>query len=259
MKRVSASLLTLAIATATVTNANANEHTDSRLQSQDLTNVTPALAAYTENILQDDVWERDGLSARDRSIATLATLVARNDSAELPYHFNLALDNGVEPGEIAELITHLAFYSGWGNATSATELLAPVFEERGISGDQLPGDDVEPLPLDEEAEEQRATFVESEYGTTAPGVVHFTTEALFLDLWLRPGLEPRDRSLVTVSALIANGNVEQVPFHLNRAMDNGLTQEEASEVLTQLAFYAGWPNVFSAMPIVRDVFESRED
>jgi 4-carboxymuconolactone decarboxylase len=62
---------------------------------------------------------------------------------------------------------------------------------------------------------------------------------------------------VTVSALIASGQVAQVAYHLNRAMDNGLTQSQASEVLTQLAFYAGWPNVFSALPVVKDVFEKR--
>jgi 4-carboxymuconolactone decarboxylase len=87
--------------------------------------------------------------------------------------------------------------------------------------------------------------------------VDYTRDLLFRDLWLRPALEPRDRSLVTVSALVSAGQVEQVPFHLNRAMDNGLTQAEASEVLTQLAFYAGWPNVFSALPVVRDVFQQR--
>ena len=66
---------------------------------------------------------------------------------------------------------------------------------------------------------------------------------------------PRDRSLVTVSALIASGQVAQVGYHLNRAMDNGLTQTQASEVLKQLAFYAGWPNVFSALPVVKEVFD----
>jgi 4-carboxymuconolactone decarboxylase len=60
-----------------------------------------------------------------------------------------------------------------------------------------------------------------------------------------------------VSALIASGQVAQIPFHLNRAMDNGLTNAEASEVLTHLAFYAGWPNVFSAVPVAREVFEKR--
>jgi 4-carboxymuconolactone decarboxylase len=80
---------------------------------------------------------------------------------------------------------------------------------------------------------------------------------VFNDLWLRPDLAPRDRSLVTVSALVANGQVAQIPFHLNKAMDNGLTQQQAGEALTQLAFYAGWPNVFSALPIFKQVFASR--
>ena len=87
--------------------------------------------------------------------------------------------------------------------------------------------------------------------------MHYTAEVLFKNLWLRPGLAPRDRSLVTVSALVANGQVAQITYHLGRAMDNGLTQEEASEALTQLAFYSGWPCVFSAMPVVKDVFANR--
>jgi 4-carboxymuconolactone decarboxylase len=81
---------------------------------------------------------------------------------------------------------------------------------------------------------------------------------LFRDLWLRPDLAPRDRSLVTISALIASGQVAQLGGHLTRAMDNGLTQPQASEVLTHLAFYAGWPNVFSALPVAKDVFEKRK-
>ena len=66
---------------------------------------------------------------------------------------------------------------------------------------------------------------------------------------------PRDRSLVTVSALIATGQVAQIPYHLNRAMDHGLTQLQAAEVITHLAFYVGWPNAFSALPVAKDVFE----
>ncbi len=108
-----------------------------------------------------------------------------------------------------------------------------------------------------EGEAQRATTVEQNFGAVAAGVVQYTTDLLFRNLWLRPGLAPRDRSLVTVSALIASGQVAQIPYHLNRAMDNGLTKEQASEVLTHLAFYAGWPNVFSALPVVKGVFESR--
>ena len=93
----------------------------------------------------------------------------------------------------------------------------------------------------------------------APGVVQYTTDLLFRELWLRPALAPRDRSLVTVSALIASGQAAQITYHLNRAMDNGLTKAEASEVLAHLAFYAGWPNVFSALPVVKAVFEKRAE
>ena len=113
------------------------------------------------------------------------------------------------------------------------------------------------LPIDEAAETQRATFVQGQFGAFFPGVVQYTTDVLFRDLWLRPDLAPRDRSLVTVSALIANGQTAQLTPHLNRAMDNGLTQTQASEAITHLAFYVGWPNVFSAMPVAKDVFEKR--
>jgi 4-carboxymuconolactone decarboxylase len=108
-----------------------------------------------------------------------------------------------------------------------------------------------------EAEAQRAARVGQQFGAAFPGIVQYTTDVLFRDLWLRPDLAPRDRSLVTVSALIASGQVAQIPYHLNRAMDNGLTQPQAAEVVTHLAFYAGWPNVFSAMPVAKAVFESR--
>jgi 4-carboxymuconolactone decarboxylase len=90
-----------------------------------------------------------------------------------------------------------------------------------------------------------------------PGIVQYTTDLLFRDLWLRPALAPRDRSLVTVSALVATGQVAQLSAHLNRAMDNGLTQAQATEILTHLAFYVGWPNAFSALPVAKDVFEKR--
>jgi len=104
---------------------------------------------------------------------------------------------------------------------------------------------------------QRAASVEQNVGPVAPGIVQYTSDPLFRDLWLRPALAPRDRSLVTLSALIASGQVAQIPYHLNRAMDNGLTQSEASEVLTHLLFYAGWPNVMSAVPVAKEVFEKR--
>jgi 4-carboxymuconolactone decarboxylase len=87
--------------------------------------------------------------------------------------------------------------------------------------------------------------------------VEDTTDTLFKDLWLRPGLAPRDRSLATVNSLIASGQVAQMPYHFGRAMNNGLTKEQASEAISHIAFYAGWPNAFLAVPVANSVFESR--
>ena len=175
----------------------------------------------------------------------------------MPYYLNLALDNGVKPSEISEIITHLAFYSGWGAAVAAVAPTSAVFAERGIAADQLPVASPELLPLDQAAEQRRADRVQQDVGLVSQGLVDYTADVLFGDLWLRPDLAPRDRSLVTVSALIAAGQVAQIPFHLNRAMDNGLTRAQASELLTHLAFYAGWPNAMSAVPVVKSVFDAR--
>lgn len=100
--------------------------------------VAPALDHYTRDLLLGEVWQRPGLSPRDRSIVTLATLIAKNQPQELPYYLKRALDSGVKPGEIAEMITHLAFYSGWPNAMAAVSAARPVFAERKINSDQLP-------------------------------------------------------------------------------------------------------------------------
>src|ERR1700730_1495848 len=99
------------------------------LTNEDVRKVAPALEAYTQSRLLGDVWKRPDLARRDRSIVTLAALIARNQTIEMPFHFNLALDNGVKPREISEIITHLAFYAGWANAMSAVAIAKDVFAD----------------------------------------------------------------------------------------------------------------------------------
>jgi 4-carboxymuconolactone decarboxylase len=224
---------------------------------EDVQMVAPALEGYTQRVLLGDLWKRPELSARDRSLVTVAVLIARNQMTELSSHLTQALDNGVKASEISEIITHLAFYSGWANAMSAVAVTKEIFRDRGIGADQLPPAHGPLLPIEQASEARRAAFVEQSVGPVAPGVVQYTTDPLFHDLWLRPALAPRDRSLVTVSALVTTGQVAQLSAHLNRALDNGLTEAQASETLTHLLFYAGWPNVFSAIPVAKDVFEKR--
>ncbi|MEI4470116.1 carboxymuconolactone decarboxylase family protein [Frigidibacter sp. MR17.24] len=229
----------------------------SRTLPDAVTAVAPALADYATRDLFGTVWTDGTLSMRDRALVTVAALITRHETDALGRHVALAVDAGVTPAELSETVTHLAFYTGWGNATAAAEAMAPVFAAHGVRAQDLPPLDPERLPQDAEAEAAREATVQTNFAEVSPGVVATTRELLFNDLWLRPDLAPRDRSLVTVAALIAAGQPEQMTFHLNRAMDNGLTQAEAGAMLSHLAFYAGWPRVFSALPVARQVFADR--
>jgi 4-carboxymuconolactone decarboxylase len=184
-------------------------------------------------------------------------MIARQQTVELPFYVHVALDSAVKPAELSEIITHLAFYAGWGNAMAAALATADVFELHSIGVDQLPGAAPHLMPLDQASEDQRAAAVQANVGPASQSLVDDTGSILFRDLWLRPDLAPRDRSLVTVSALIANGQVMQITYHLDRAMNNGLTEAEASEVLAQSAYYAGWPNAMSAVPVFKEIFAKR--
>ncbi len=90
---------------------------------------SPKLITLTDDILFGDVWERSGLSKRDRSLATIATLIALRATEQLPHHLQRGLDNGLTKDEIVELITHMAFYSGWPSAMSAVTVAKKVFGE----------------------------------------------------------------------------------------------------------------------------------
>ncbi|MBI1754223.1 MAG: carboxymuconolactone decarboxylase family protein [Acidobacteria bacterium] len=253
MKPWTASLMALVAATAF-----AAQGTQDQIRAgAALSRVSPALEAYTRNALFGDLWKRPGLSRRDRCLVTLATLITRNQTAELAFYLDLALEEGVKPQEISEIITHLAFYSGWGNAMAAVNVAEPVFVRRRITAAQLPPAAGPHLPVDATAEATRVVNTQRAIGPEFPGLLHFTNDLLFQDLWLRPALAPRDRSLITISSLVASGQLGPFSNHLNRAMDFGLTETQATEAITHLAFYAGWPHAVSALPIAKDVFGRR--
>ena len=126
------------------------------------------------------------------------------------------------------------------------------FAYRKIGADQFPPAEPALLPLNKEAEVKRAAQVEQQVGNVWPEIVQYTTDVLFLDLWLRPDLAPSRSE----SRYSQRGQMAPITYHLNMAMDNGLTQEQAGEVVTHLAL-SGWPNAFSALPVVKGVFEKR--
>ncbi|MGB3330222.1 MAG: carboxymuconolactone decarboxylase family protein [Thermomicrobiales bacterium] len=96
-------------------------------------------------------------------------------------------------------------------------------------------------------------------GDVAPKLADLTDEVLFGDIWKRPGLSPRDRSLVTVSALVALYRLNEIPAHIRLARTNGVTDDELVELITHLAFYAGWPNAMTAATIAKTVFAEEKD
>ena len=97
----------------------------------------------------------------------------------------------------------------------------------------------------------------AEFGDINPKLAELTDGVLFADVWARPGLSPRDRSLVTVSALIAMNRPDQLRSHLQRARDNGVTDVELVEAITHLAFYAGWPSAVTASVVAKEVLQKK--
>ena len=90
-----------------------------------------------------------------------------------------------------------------------------------------------------------------------PKLAEITSDVLFGDVWERPGLSKRDRSLITISALIALYRTDQLRGHIGRALDNGVTKEEIGEVINHMAFYAGWPTAANAVRVAKEVYDER--
>ncbi|MFH9553353.1 carboxymuconolactone decarboxylase family protein [Streptomyces sp. NPDC017435] len=105
---------------------------------------------------------------------------------------------------------------------------------------------------------ERKKFAPPAIQEFAPKFAEVTDTVLFGDIWERPGLSPRDRSLVTVTALAALYRADQLSFHLGKALENGVTKDELVEAITHLAFYAGWPNAMTAMTQLKEIVEKSD-
>jgi len=207
--------------------------------------IAPGLATLTDDVLFGDVWRRSELSPRDRSLVTVSVLIATGKPAQLAGHLGRALDNGVKPTEASGLLAHLAIYSGWPNAVSALDVYDQVYTTRKVDtaalralGPRLPA---------AASDGARARALADELGTIAPKFVQLTNDVVFGDLWQRSDLALRDRSLVTIAAVAAMGDDDQLDFYLRRGLESGLTRGQVTEALTHLGFYAGWTRASRAM------------
>ncbi len=210
--------------------------------------IAPGLATLTDDVLFGDVWKRPELSPRDRSLVTVSVLIATGKPAQLAGHLGRALDNGVEPSEASGLLAHLAIYCGWPSAVSALEVYDQVYTARKVDTAALRA--AGPRISAAAADTAQARPMNDELRTVAPKFVQLTNEVVFDDLWRRSDLTLRDRSLVTIAALAAMGDDDQLDLYLRRAVESGLTRAQITEALTHLGFYAGWPKANKAMAVV---------
>jgi 4-carboxymuconolactone decarboxylase len=210
--------------------------------------LAPGLATLTDDVLYGDLWRRPELSPRDRSLVTIAVLIATGKTAQLAGHLGRAFDNGVQPAETSAVLAHLAIYCGWPSAVSALEVYEQVYTARKVDTAALRA--AGPRLAAPASDASRASAVVEQFGTVAPKFAELTNHVVFDDLWRRSDLTPRDRSLVTIAVLAAMGDDDQLDGYLRRGMESGLTRTQIAEALTHLAFYAGWTRATRAMNVV---------
>jgi 4-carboxymuconolactone decarboxylase len=207
--------------------------------------IAPGLATLTDDVLFGDVWRRAELSPRDRSLVTISVLIATGKPGQLAGHLGRALDNGVQPREASALLAHLAIYCGWPSAVSALDVYEQVYTARKVDTAALRG--VGPRPPAPPSDAARARALNDDLAVIAPKFVQLTNDVVFDDLWRRSDLTLRDRSLVTIAALAAMGDDDQLHFYIRRGVESGLTRAQIVEAFTHLGFYAGWAKATRAM------------
>ena len=207
----------------------------------------PEFARYNDDILFGEVWSRNNiLSLHDRSIVTICGLVGSGilDSS-LKYHIHTAKKNGITRDEMVEIVTQLGFYAGWPKAWAVFPMAKEVY-----------GDDATKT-FDNVGETITQTAGHDNLGDFAPDFAHYNDDILFGEVWSRNNiLSLHDRSIVTVSTLIGAGIfTDALKHHLTNAKNNGVTKEEMVEIITQLAFYAGWAKAWAVFPMAKEIYQ----
>jgi 4-carboxymuconolactone decarboxylase len=209
--------------------------------------LAPGLASLTDDVLYGDVWQRTALSPRDRSLVTIAALIATGRTAQLAGHLTRGLENGLLPRETSGTLAHLAIYSGWPNAVSALSVYEQVYAARKVDVSGLLTASSAPAAS---GDASRTPAVDASVAAAAPKFAQLTTDVVLGDVWRRTDLAIRDRSLVTIAALASQGDHEQLEPYLRRGLQSGLTRAEIAEAFTHLAFYAGWGKAGQALTVL---------
>ncbi|MEU5823259.1 carboxymuconolactone decarboxylase family protein [Streptomyces sp. NPDC047803] len=233
-----------------------------------LADIAPDMGRYIVEFGFGDIWTRPGLTRRERQLGTVAALAAMGNAApQLRFHIGGALNVGCTREEIVEVLIHVSVYAGFPAALNGLTAAREVFESRpdepalvpaDTSGDQG-GDRLERgrqalADIDGHAGQQVIDSLQD----IAPDLARYVLEFSFGDVYSRTGLDLKTRELVTVALCTALGTVgPQLRVHLHGLLNVGGTQEEAVEIITQMAGYAGFPAALNGLTAAREVFTQR--
>ncbi|MFD7016218.1 carboxymuconolactone decarboxylase family protein [Streptomyces sp. NPDC059928] len=231
-----------------------------------LADIAPDLGRMTVAFGYGDMLSRPGLTLRQRQIATVGALAAMGNAApQLRFHIAGALNVGVTPAEVVEILIHTAVYAGFPAALNGIGAAREVFEARPglavtpVETEPVPGDRYERgLAKLAEVDGHAGDQVVASMRDIAPDLTRYIVEFAFGDIYSRSSLDLKSRELASVAMCTALGTAApQLRVHIHGLLNVGGTREEVVEVITQMAGYAGFPAALNGIAAAREVFEER--
>ena len=228
--------------------------------------VAPDLNRIAGEFLFGSIWHRPALKDEQREMVTLTCLTVLKRDNQVRRHLGNALNLGLTPVQIVEVLMHSCFYSGIPATLDALTIAAEVFKDRGVdyTPQQVFDSSETPDDLYERGAAKRIEYM----GQPASGALgpvtqaekdfnRLTTEYYWGSIWNRPGLDLPSRSICTMAALTALGREAQLASHIRGALNVGLSQEEIVEVFVHATFYCGLPTVRTAIDLANEIFRSQ--
>lgn len=230
-----------------------------------------ALGSIAHNIGAGEIWSRPGMSRRDRSLVVISALSAMGRELELRSHVAGGLNHGLSVDEIDEIFVQLAVYAGMPVALGGSAVASQVFAERDGSAERSKP----PAPLEQKDDEKRRADgldvlstllgnIGMDKGATEAAILDsqgdmgaLVMDYAFGDVWARPQLSRRDRSLVVISTLTALNLKHELEIHIGGALNHGVTEGEVEEMLIMMILYGGFPRAIDGMILFKKVLEAR--
>ncbi len=227
---------------------------------ESLKDIAPDLAKYIIEFSFADIYSRTGTTLKEKEIAVVAALTAMGNAApQLKVHINGALNVGVLPDELVEVIMQMSVYSGFPNAINAINILKEVLQEKKIQFTPIPEKQekdrysvgVECLS---ELDESQVEVLTDNFQDIAPDMTKYIVSFGYGDIYSRKNLNPKMRQVATIAALTAMGTAQpQLAFHIKAGLKVGLTPTEIIETIILMTVYAGFPRTINAINATKEV------